>query len=112
MIQHYTMYTSALLRSCFFGTPHRGSDTAYWATVLSTIAEAVQVDANQKILRDLRPDATKLEELNLDFSNVLNDKRHPSHLKIFTFQEDTSKSDVKLLGEKVCSAILVTIHYG
>jgi hypothetical protein len=55
----YDVYLSSFA-VIFFGTPHRGSDVAYWASVFSTIAEAVQVDANQKILRDLSPDASNL----------------------------------------------------
>jgi hypothetical protein len=90
----------------FFGTPHRGSGLAYWGTVLSAIAKAVQIDSNEKIIRDLVPDgSSKLEELNLDFNDVLNDRTRTRPLKIFTFQEDRGITGIKLLSRKVHSNI-------
>ena len=59
----------------FFGTPHRGSKLASWGLILSAVAEAFQMDAQKAVLRDLDPESgsSKLEELSLDFDDILRD---------------------------------------
>ena len=87
----------------FFGTPHRGSRHASWGRLLSTIAQAAQMDTNDGILIDLDPESgsSKLEELILDFDDVLNDNQRAKELRVFSFQEEEGMAGVKLLGSKV-----------
>lgn len=101
----------------FFGTPHRGSNLASWGLILSAIAQAVQIDANRAILRDLDPTSgsSKLEELRLDFDDILRDKGRTIELRVFSFQEEQGISGVKLLGGKVVpneSSSLDSRRYG
>lgn len=87
----------------FFGTPHRGSQLASWGRLLSTIAQAAQMDTNDAILIDLDPKSgsSKLKELILDFDGILRDSQRAKELQIFTFQEEQGMKGVKLLGSKV-----------
>ena len=88
----------------FFGTPHRGSDLAQWGLMLSNIAEAVQLDTNNAVLRDLDPmsGSSKLEEMRLDFDDILRDDRRSRELRIYSFQEEEGMTGLKVLGKKVC----------
>ena len=91
----------------FFGTPHRGSDLASWGLLLSNIAEAVQLDTNNAVLRDLDPTSgsSKLEEMRLDFDDILRDDRRSRELRIYSFQEEEGMTGLKVFGKKVCSCI-------
>ena len=88
----------------FFGTPHRGSDLASWSLLLSHIAAAVQLDTNNAVLRDLDPTSgsSKLEEMRLDFDDILRDNRRSRELRIYSFQEEEGMTGLKMLGKKVC----------
>ena len=88
----------------FFGTPHRGSDLASWGLLLSKIAEAVQLDTNNAVLRDLDPTSgsSKLEEMRLDFDDILRDDRRSRELRIYSFQEEEGMTGLKVFGNKVC----------
>ena len=87
----------------FFGTPHRGSDLASWGLLLSTIAEAVQIDTNDTILRDLDPasGSSKLEEMRLDFDDILRDGHRSRELRVYSFQEEEGMTSIKPFGGKV-----------
>jgi hypothetical protein len=90
----------------FLGTPHRGSSIASWGVILSSVAKAVQIDSNQKVIKDLIPDgSSKLEELILDFNDILNDRKRSRRLKLFTFQEELGISGFRFVGRKeICSS--------
>ena len=87
----------------FFGTPHRGSSVASWARLLSSIAQAAQMDTSDSILTDLDPESgsSKLEELRLDFDDVLQDSQRARELRVFSFQEAKGMTGINLLGNKV-----------
>ena len=87
----------------FFGTPHRGSDLASWGLLLSTIAEAVQIDTNETVLRDLDPTngSSKLEEMRLDFDDILRDSHRSRELRVYSFQEEEGMTSIKCIGGKV-----------
>lgn len=87
----------------FFGTPHRGSNIASWGRLLSGIAQAAQVDTNDGILVDLDPESgsSKLEELRLDFDDILRDSQRARRLRVFSFQEEQGMTGVHILGSKV-----------
>lgn len=87
----------------FFGTPHRGSDLASWGLLLSTIAEAVQIDTNKAVLRDLDPTngSSKLEEMRLDFDDILRDSHRSRELRVYTFQEEEGMTSINSFGGKV-----------
>lgn len=87
----------------FFGTPHRGSNVASWGLLLSGIAQAAQIDTNDGILKDLDPKSgsSKLEELRLDFDDVLRDSQRAERLRVFSFQEEQGMTGIRLLGSKV-----------
>ncbi|EFX03482.1 hypothetical protein CMQ_410 [Grosmannia clavigera kw1407] len=67
----------------FFGTPHRGSSYAKIGLVAERIVKTVGFAANDKLLRDLKPDGTHLEILREDFSTMLEDRA----FKVYSFQE-------------------------
>lgn len=87
----------------FFGTPHRGSNIASWGRLLSGIAQATQIDTNDGILIDLDPESgsSKLEELRLDFDDILRDSQRARKLRVFSFQEEQGMTGVRILGSKV-----------
>ena len=87
----------------FFGTPHRGSNLAYWGRLLSGVAQATQMDTHDGILRDLDPksNSSKLRELNLDFDDILCDHQKARELRVFSFQEALGMTGVNFLGGKV-----------
>ena len=87
----------------FFGTPHRGSNIASWGRLLSGIAQATQIDTNDSILIDLDPKSgsSKLEELRLDFDDILRDSQRARKLRVFSFQEEEGMTGVSLFGSKV-----------
>lgn len=89
----------------FFGTPHRGSDLASWSLLLSDIAEAAQLDTNNAILRDLDPTSgsSKLEEMRLDFDDILRDSHRSKDLQVYSFQEEEGMTGIKMFGNKVRS---------
>ena len=61
------------------------------------------MDTNDAILADLKSKSgsSKLEELRLDFDNILRDSQRPSELRVFSFQEEQGMTGVSLLGSKV-----------
>ena len=87
----------------FFGTPHRGSGVASWARLLSAVAQAAQMDTSNAILIDLDPESgsSKLEELRLDFDDILRDSQRARELRVFSFQEAKGMRGINLLGNKV-----------
>ena len=92
----------------FFGTPHRGSRIASWGRLLGTIAQAAQMDINDAILMDLDPKSgsSKLEELRLDFDDILRDSQRAEELRIFSFQEEKGMTGVSLLSDKVSNSTM------
>ena len=98
----HIIYTSARA-VIFFGTPHRGSDSASWGLMASNLAKAAQMDVNDAILRDLDPSSgsSKLLELRRDFHDLLQDSRQQSPFKLYTFQEELGMTSLKALGGKV-----------
>ncbi|KAI9745361.1 MAG: hypothetical protein M1835_002615 [Candelina submexicana] len=64
----------------------------------SNIAGAVQIDANNSILRDLDPSSgsSKSEDLRRDFSDILDE----GQINIYSFQESAGKTRLKLAGGK------------
>ena len=87
----------------FFGIPHRGSNMASWGLLLSAFANAIQIDTNNAILRDLDPSggSTKLDELNLDFDGILRDSTRSKELRVYSFQEELGMAGVRGFGKKV-----------
>lgn len=87
----------------FFGTPHRGSDLASWGLMLSTIAEAVQIGTNNVVLRDLdrTSGSSKLEEMRLDFDDILRDSHRSRELRVYSFQEEEGMTSIKYFSGKV-----------
>ena len=61
------------------------------------------MDTNDGILIDLdaKSDSSKLEELRLDFDDILRDSQRVRELRVFTFQEEEGMTSVYLLGNKV-----------
>ena len=61
------------------------------------------MDTNDAILIDLDPGSgsSKLEELRLDFDDILHDKQRVRELRVFSFQEAKGIKGVNLLGNKV-----------
>ena len=98
----HDVYTSARA-VIFFGTPHRGSDSASWGLMVNTLAKTAQMDVNDAVLRELDPASgnTKLFELRRDFHDVLHDSGQPSPLQVYTLQEELGMTSLRALGGKV-----------
>ena len=109
----HNIYTSARA-VIFFGTPHRGSDSASWGLMASNLAKAAQMDVNDAILRDLDPasGSSKLLELRRDFHDILQDSRHRSLLQLYTFQEELGMTSLKALSGKVIPVFFQMLSYG
>ena len=98
----HNIYTSACA-VIFFGTPHRGSDSASWGLMAGNLAKAAQMDVNDGILRDLDPasSSSKLFELRRDFHDILQDSGQRNPLQLYTFQEELGMTSLRALGGKV-----------
>ena len=70
------------------------------------------MDTNKSILIDLDPEggSSKLEELRLDFDDVLRDSQRAKQLRVFSFQEEEGMTGVNLLGNKVSLRCAVWRH--
>ncbi|KAI9823464.1 MAG: hypothetical protein M1832_002475 [Thelocarpon impressellum] len=66
----------------FAGTPHRGSNSAVWASIANNVAKYALNDQNDKVVDALRRGSETLERLQYNFSPILPD------LKVFTLLED------------------------
>jgi hypothetical protein len=88
----------------FFGTPHRGSDYAVLSQFARNIAVASGFDANDRILRDLKPDSQHASLLREEFSQILAENR----VFIDTFQEAKGFHGVKGLTGKVFCHLDIT----
>ena len=109
----HDIYTSARA-VIFFGTPHRGSDSASWGLMASNLAKAAQMDVNDAILRELDPASgnSKLLELRRDFYDILQDTGQRSRLQLYTFQEELGMTSLRALGGKVIPEFFQQRHYG
>ena len=109
----HDIYTSARA-VIFFGTPHRGSDSASWGLMASNLAKAAQMDVNDAILRELDPASgnSKLLELRRDFYDILQDTEQRSRLQLYTFQEELGMTSLRALGGKVIPEFFQQRHYG
>ena len=84
---------------------------ASWGLLLKNIAQVALMDTNDAILTDLDPKrgSSKLEELRLDFDDVLRDGQRAQELRVFSFQEEQGMTGVTLLGGKVSTFTIATM---
>jgi hypothetical protein len=66
----------------FAGTPHRGSDKAYWGKLATNIATVVWKDNSSSLVVALSRGSETLERLRTDFARIMDS------LRIYTFCED------------------------
>ncbi|KAI9823189.1 MAG: hypothetical protein M1832_002633 [Thelocarpon impressellum] len=73
----------------FAGTPHRGGNSAVWASIATNVAKFALNNHNDKVVDALYRGSETLERLQYNFSPILPD------LKVFTLLEDHrySKAD-------------------
>jgi hypothetical protein len=81
----------------FCGSPHRGSNAAAWASLAANLTAMAFIDANSRLLSDLRVDAGVLDLIQEDFLKTL----HQAQIRIHTFQEGRALAGVKGLHGKV-----------
>jgi hypothetical protein len=81
----------------FFGTPHRGSSYAQLGIWAKDIAVAAGFDANDKILRSLKPDDEIAGLLSKDFARMLSERA----FKVFSFQEGQGFKGTYFMSRKV-----------
>jgi nicotinic acid phosphoribosyltransferase len=81
----------------FFGTPHRGSSYAEVGITAQQIAKAIGFDANDSLLRNLRPDGEHLEMLREEFASMLDERA----FKVYSFQEGQGLKGTRTLARKV-----------
>jgi 2-polyprenyl-3-methyl-5-hydroxy-6-metoxy-1,4-benzoquinol methylase len=75
----------------FCGTPHRGSNAAAWGRIAAKLVAVALMDANSKLLSDLRVDSEILDLIQEDFLKLL----HHVPMTIHTFQEGRAVVGVK-----------------
>ena len=61
-------YTKGIL---FAGTPHRGSNVANWVCTATRLAWFVQSDRNTELIRMLRQGSQRLDDIQEDFKQIL-----------------------------------------
>ena len=61
-------YTKGIL---FAGTPHRGSNVAKWVFTATRLAWLVQSDRNAELIRTLRQGSQRLDDIQEDFKQIL-----------------------------------------
>jgi hypothetical protein len=72
----------------FFGTPHKGSDLAGWASVLNNITKAFLPRSNASVALSLKSIPERLSYLDEAFFTVLRNRREKSEpIQIVTFYE-------------------------
>jgi hypothetical protein len=81
----------------FFGTPHRGSSYAEVGITAQQIAKAIGFDANDALLRNLRPNGDYLELLREEFAKMLDGRT----FKVYSFQEGQGLKGTYALARKV-----------
>jgi hypothetical protein len=81
----------------FFGTPHRGSSYAQLGVWARDVAVAAGFDANDKMLRSLKPDDEIVGLLSKDFARMLSDRT----FKVFSFQEGQGFKGTYFMSRKV-----------
>lgn len=80
----------------FLGTPHRGADFAGWGKIAANLAVMALQDSNTKILNTLQVDGEVLDNIQENFTNLL-DK---SEIKVHSFQEAKGITGIKGLHGK------------
>jgi hypothetical protein len=85
--------TTAVL---FLGTPHRGSDYAHRAKILSRIAYAVGFDTNDRNIKSLFVNSNDLILCQENFMSLYEDKNR--QFSIRTFQEAVGWTGKNFLG--------------
>jgi ankyrin repeat domain-containing protein 50 len=85
--------TTAIL---FLGTPHRGSDYAHRAKVLSRIAYAVGFDTNDRNIKSLAVNSNDLILCQENFMSLYEDKNR--QFSVRTFQEAVGWTGKNFLG--------------
>jgi len=73
-----------IFRVIFLGTPHRGSDTTIWATILDKIAIAGLHATNSIIIQELKSNSPTLSRISRQFARTLADKE----LKVISYIEE------------------------
>jgi hypothetical protein len=82
----------------FFGTPHRGSSSAYWARFASNLRKLALQDSNKKILGTLEVNGEVLDNIQEKFKTIAFEGK----MKFHSFQEAQGITGVKGLSGKVC----------
>ncbi|KAK1826132.1 hypothetical protein QBC39DRAFT_335302 [Podospora conica] len=85
----------------FLGTPHRGSDAADWGKIAANLAILALQDSNRKVLDALQVDSEVLDNINLNFTNILDQSN--GRIRVHSFQEGRGMTGIKGLSGKVVS---------
>jgi protein SERAC1 len=95
----YGPLLSSVCGVVFMGTPHRGSNVAYWSKILANVVHTAQLgnSTSSRLLSDLQKNSSILSEISSQFVE------RGSALQIRTFYE-TEKVD--FLNCVVCYSIL------
>ena len=79
----YSELLSGIRCAMFFGTPHRGSDAAYWATFGANLLKALQLGRGTN-----KSFVTSLQRNSLEFANISQQWiERAARLRIRTFYE-------------------------
>ena len=67
----------------FLGTPHRGSDSAWWGAVVANIVKGLSMgtSTNSRLVSDLKKDSTSLSSISTQFVH------RTKGIRIYTFYE-------------------------
>jgi hypothetical protein len=74
----------------FFGTPHRGSQTASLGVIAATACKAVGKETNANLLRSLETSSETLERISEAFAKIISRRE----IKVHSFLEEFSMSSL------------------
>ncbi|KAI9653966.1 MAG: hypothetical protein M1821_006827 [Bathelium mastoideum] len=89
----------------FFGTPHCGSNKAAWADVLARMMNLIK-RTPFAVLKSLEPNSETLANLQLDFHNLLEQrKKQKRDIKIFCLNEELPSAHIGKIVEDMSSIL-------
>lgn len=83
----------------FCGCPHRGSNAAAWAAMLSKLVAVAFIDSTTRLLSDLDIDSQILDMIQDNFLRTLDSS---NSMRIHSFLEGRAMTGIKGLDGKVC----------
>jgi hypothetical protein len=107
-VEDYPYVLQSIAGGVFLGTPHRGSNSQSKASVIATIASAMDLGEHSSVLKIVERDSESLSDLMYDFTRTVNIASIP----LFCFFEQHKSDVAKILKPKgsFFGAYRVSVH--